>query len=220
MSPGAQGHAVRCEFTKLENALGALPSSRPTNPSHALLTDFPTNAGPDRKPPAQLSSPPSHAGSSRPLRSKKVSLLAPPLCCGPCGFSPVLWRPPRDVIARGTGPRRRSGEPTMATIGIVTKTATGFRGTLQTLMMKAQISIVPNEKDRDGQPDYRVIAKGGFELGAGWVRRNREDEEYISLSLAAPEFGGRLYANLGRAPGSKDEEERYAVVWNPPAQRQ
>jgi uncharacterized protein (DUF736 family) len=108
----------------------------------------------------------------------------------------------------------------MATIGTVTKTTTGFRGTLQTLMMKAQISIVPNEKDRDGQPDYRVIAKGGFELGAGWVRRNREDEEYISLSLAAPEFGGRLYANLGRAPGSKDEEERYAVIWNPPAQRQ
>ena len=108
----------------------------------------------------------------------------------------------------------------MATIGTVTKTATGYRGTLQTLMMKAQISIVPNEKDRDGQPDYRVIAKGGFELGAGWVRRNREDEEYISLSLAAPEFGGSAHANLGRAPGSKDEEERYAVVWNPPAQRQ
>jgi uncharacterized protein (DUF736 family) len=108
----------------------------------------------------------------------------------------------------------------MATIGTVTKTATGYCGTLQTLVMKAQISIVPNEKDRDGQPDYRVIAKGGFELGAGWVRRNREDEEYISLSLAAPEFGGRLFANLGRAPGSKDEEERYAVIWNPPAQRQ
>jgi uncharacterized protein (DUF736 family) len=109
----------------------------------------------------------------------------------------------------------------MATIGTVTKTANGFRGTLQTLMMKAQISIVPNaEKDRDGQPDYRVVAKGGFELGAGWVRQNRDNEEYISLSLAAPEFGGRLYANLGRAPGSKDEEERYAVIWNPPAQRQ
>ncbi len=38
----------------------------------------------------------------------------------------------------------------MATIGTVTKTANGFRGTLQTLMMKAQISIVPNEKDCDG----------------------------------------------------------------------
>ena len=41
-----------------------------------------------------------------------------------------------------------------------------------------------------------------------------------SVAARVPEFGGRLYANLGRAPGSKDEEERYAVIWNPPAQRQ
>ena len=106
----------------------------------------------------------------------------------------------------------------MATIGTVTKTATGFRGKLQTLMMKASITLVPNEeKSAEGQPDFRVFANGGFELGAAWVRRNRDDEEYISLSLAAPEFGGRLYANLGRAPGSQGEEERYAVIWNPPA---
>ena len=94
----------------------------------------------------------------------------------------------------------------MATIGIVTKTAQGFRGKLQTLMMKASITIVPNEdKTAEGQPDFRVLANGGFELGAAWVRRNRDDEEYISLSLAAPEFGGRIYANLGRAPGSQGE---------------
>jgi uncharacterized protein (DUF736 family) len=52
------------------------------------------------------------------------------------------------------------------------------------------------------------------------VRRNRDDEEYISLSLAAPEFGGRIYANLGRAPGSQGDEEKYAVIWNPPSTRQ
>jgi uncharacterized protein (DUF736 family) len=111
----------------------------------------------------------------------------------------------------------------MATIGIVTRTAKGaFKGTLQTLMMKAQIDIVPNEeKTSDAQPDYRVIAKGGFELGAGWIRHNREQQAYISLSLAAPEFGGgRLYANLGRAPDSEETEERYAVIWNPPSTRQ
>lgn len=33
----------------------------------ALLTCFPADAGPGRKPPARLSSPPSHEGSSRPL---------------------------------------------------------------------------------------------------------------------------------------------------------
>ena len=56
----------------------------------------------------------------------------------------------------------------MATIGTVTKTAQGFRGKLQTLMMKASITIVPNEdKTAEGQPDFRVLANGGFELGAG-----------------------------------------------------
>ena len=109
----------------------------------------------------------------------------------------------------------------MATIGIVTKTAQGFRGKLQTLLMKASITIVPNEdKTAEGQPDFRVLANGGFELGAAWVRRSRDNEEYISLSLAAPEFGGRIYANLGRAPGSQGDEEKYAVIWNPPSTRQ
>lgn len=103
----------------------------------------------------------------------------------------------------------------MATIGLVTRTENGSKGKLQTLMVKASISIVPNEKTGDSQPDYRVIANGGFELGAAWVRKNRAGEEYVSLSLAAPEFGGRIFANLGRAAGSTDEDERYAVIWSP-----
>ena len=38
---------------------------------------------------------------------------------------------------------------------------------------------------------------------------------YISLSLAAPEFGPRkLYANLGRAAG-QDDDNVFAVIWNP-----
>ena len=106
----------------------------------------------------------------------------------------------------------------MATIGIVTRTETGFKGKLQTLATKASITIIPNdEKAADSQPDYRVVAHNGFELGAGWRKRNRAGEEYISLTLAAPEFGGRIYANLGRAAGSSDEEERFAVIWSPPS---
>ena len=39
--------------------------------------------------------------------------------------------------------------------------------------------------------------------------------EYVSLSLAAPEFGPRkLYANLGRAAGQEDRDV-FAVIWNP-----
>lgn len=40
-------------------------------------------------------------------------------------------------------------------------------------------------------------------------------KDYVSLSLAAPEFGPRrLYANLGRAAG-QDDDDAFAIIWNP-----
>ena len=53
-------------------------------------------------------------------------------------------------------------------------------------------------------------------IPAAWVRTGQmSGEPYVSLSLAAPEFGPRrLYANLGRAAG-QDDDDTYAVIWNP-----
>jgi uncharacterized protein (DUF736 family) len=105
----------------------------------------------------------------------------------------------------------------MPAIGHVTKQVNGgFKGQLKTLSIRAEIDIVPNTaKSADSQPDFRVLAKG-YEIGAGWVRKGETSgKEYVSLSLAAPEFGPRkLYANLGRAAG-QDDDEAYAVIWNP-----
>jgi uncharacterized protein (DUF736 family) len=40
-------------------------------------------------------------------------------------------------------------------------------------------------------------------------------KDYVSLSLAAPEFGPRrLYANLGRSAG-QDDDDAFAIIWNP-----
>ena len=105
----------------------------------------------------------------------------------------------------------------MAAIGYVTRQDDGsFKGQLRTLSIRADIDIVPNNrKATDGQPDYRVVTNG-VEIGAAW-RRTRRDSgaAYVSLSLAAPEFGPRkLYANLGRAAG-QDDENVFAVIWNP-----
>ena len=103
----------------------------------------------------------------------------------------------------------------MPAIGTVTRTATGsFKGQLRTLSIKADIEIVANQaKATSTQPDYRVLA-GEVEVGAGWNRRSETTgRDYVSLSLAAPEFGPRrLYANLGRVPG---DEDRFAIIWNP-----
>lgn len=104
----------------------------------------------------------------------------------------------------------------MPAIGYVTRTDNGsFKGQLKTLSIRAEIAIVTNaRKANDVQPDYRVFA-GDVEIGAGWNRRSETSgRDYVSLSLAAPEFGPRrLYANLGRAAGEGDD--RFPIIWNP-----
>jgi len=104
----------------------------------------------------------------------------------------------------------------MPAIGYVTRDGNGFKGELKTLSIRADITIVPNgHKTADTQPDYRVSA-GGVEVGAGWNRVGEmSGKPYVSLSLAAPEFGPRrLYANLGRAAGQEDDDA-FAIIWNP-----
>lgn len=104
----------------------------------------------------------------------------------------------------------------MPAIGYVTKKDDGsFRGQLRTLSIRADIDIVANtSRSAETQPHYRVLSDG-VEIGAGWNRRSESSgRDYVSLSLAAPEFGPRrLYANLGRAAG--EGEDRFAVIWNP-----
>lgn len=104
----------------------------------------------------------------------------------------------------------------MPAIGHVSRTASGgFKGELRTLSIRTEIEIIPNEqKTADMQPDYRVLSDG-TEIGGGWNRRSEASgRDYVSLSLAAPEFGPRrIYANLGRAAGSDDES--FALIWNP-----
>ena len=105
----------------------------------------------------------------------------------------------------------------MPAIGHVTKQANGgYKGYLKTLSIRAEIDLVPNaSKSADNQPDFRVLTQG-VEIGAGWIRTGETSgKEYVSLSLAAPEFGPRkLYANLGRAAG-QDDDDVLAVIWNP-----
>ena len=104
----------------------------------------------------------------------------------------------------------------MPAIGHITRTSDGgFKGQLRTLSIKANVEIVPNEnKSSDTQPDYRVLSNG-TEIGAGWMRRSETSgRNYVSLSLAAPEFGPRrIYANLGRA--ADGDEDSFALIWNP-----
>jgi len=104
----------------------------------------------------------------------------------------------------------------MPAIGYVTRHEDGFKGQLKTVSIRADIEIVPNRsKAHASQPDYRVYCSGS-EVGGGWIKTGeRSGKDYVSLSLAAPEFGQRvLYANLGRAAG-QDDDDAFAIIWNP-----
>ena len=104
----------------------------------------------------------------------------------------------------------------MPAIGRVTRQADGtFRGQLATLSIRQTIQFVKNRKANDSQPDF-VIMANDIEVGAAWWRTAvSSGKEYLSISIAAPEFGNRtLYANLGRAAGSDDEDD-FAIIWNP-----
>jgi len=104
----------------------------------------------------------------------------------------------------------------MPAIGYVTRHEDGFKGQLKTVSIRADIEIVRNRsKSHENQPDYRVYASG-CEVGGGWVKTGeRSGKDYVSLSMAAPEFGQRvLYANLGRAAG-QDDDDAFAIIWNP-----
>lgn len=92
-----------------------------------------------------------------------------------------------------------------------------YVGYLATLSIRKNIELKPNEKTKDHQPDFLVIA-GDVEVGAGWNKKGQASgNDYVSISLAAPEFGDRtIYANLGRAAGSDDDNE-FAIIWNPNA---
>lgn len=106
----------------------------------------------------------------------------------------------------------------MTAIGHVTKLENGsYKGHLKTLVVRAEINIVPNsDKIHAKQPDFRVIAQGGAEIGAGWVATGETSgKPYVRLTLHAPGLG-KLYANLGRAAG-QDDDDVFAVIWSPAA---
>jgi uncharacterized protein (DUF736 family) len=101
------------------------------------------------------------------------------------------------------------------TIATLTQKGENLEGTLTTLTVSAPIALIPNNrKMKDNEPDYRIVArKNGYELGAGWVRISKmSGEEYISVSLSAPEFG-TIYGNVAPAPG--DDESKKVIIWNP-----
>src|SRR3546814_13851970 len=107
----------------------------------------------------------------------------------------------------------------MAAIGYVTRypDTDVYKGQIRTLSIRTDVEIVPNRaKSAPNQPDYRVLS-GPVELGAGWIRTGEPSgKDYVSLAIAAPEFGpSRIYVNSRRA--SQQDAARFSALTLHPA---
>lgn len=102
----------------------------------------------------------------------------------------------------------------MATIGRVTRKDNGnYEGFVRTMTVQAGIRFEKIEKTKPSAPDFRIFADNNFEIGAAWIKESQQGNEYISLTLDAPELPNRLNANLGRE-GGQDDEDVFAIIWN------
>jgi len=88
----------------------------------------------------------------------------------------------------------------MKTIGTFTKNGNAYQGTVNTLALKAEISINPVKKKKtEKSPDYKVMA-GQVEIGAAWNATSKKGNPYLSLKMedpALPTYGMLIEGKSG-----------------------
>jgi uncharacterized protein (DUF736 family) len=101
----------------------------------------------------------------------------------------------------------------MANIGTFKRTDKGFDGTIKTLTLNVKAQLQQLTNDNDKAPDYRVVAAGSVELGAGWNKRSQAGAAYVAVKLDDPSFPAPVYANL------VEQDDGWALIWTRPAPR-
>jgi len=95
----------------------------------------------------------------------------------------------------------------MATIGTFTQKDDILSGEIETISVKANLTITPVSNTKKGAPNYRVMA-GSSEIGAGWTRQSKAGRDYISVKIDDPIWDAPLYANLIEKNGT------HTMIWN------
>ena len=100
----------------------------------------------------------------------------------------------------------------MANIGTFTAQDNGYTGTVRTLTLNVKVKFIPNDKDSDKSPDYRIVV-GGYEIGAAWKKIAANSERpYLSVTLDDPSFPATIYARL-----IENEAGGFDLIWSRPA---
>ena len=97
----------------------------------------------------------------------------------------------------------------MANIGTFTAQNGSYSGSVRTLTLNVKVKIVPNDKESENAPDFRIVA-GHFEIGAAWKKVSRTAERpYLSVTLDDPSFPATIYARL-----VEGEEGVHNLIWS------
>jgi len=96
----------------------------------------------------------------------------------------------------------------MANIGTFTAQNDSYSGSVRTLTLNVKVKIVPNDKDSENAPDYRIVA-GNFEIGAAWKKISRTERPYLSVTLDDPSFPATIYARL-----VEGEDGAHNLIWS------
>src|SRR5690606_18708823 len=96
----------------------------------------------------------------------------------------------------------------MAIIGTFTAQTDGFGGTIRTLTLNVNVKLVPNNKEVDNAPDYRVMA-GTLEIGAAWLQMAKANRRYLPVSLDDPSLPTTIYASL-----VEKEQGIHHLIWS------
>jgi uncharacterized protein (DUF736 family) len=86
----------------------------------------------------------------------------------------------------------------MANIGTFSKTETGFSGVIKTLAVNTKANLVSVPVESENSPQYRIYA-GNAEIGAGWIKKSKQDQAYISVKLDDPSLPAPIHASLHEA---------------------
>ena len=97
----------------------------------------------------------------------------------------------------------------MAHIGTFTAQNDSFTGTVRTLTLNVKVKIVPSDKGSENAPDYRIVAAGGCDIGAGWKKVSRAERPYLSVTLDDPSFPATIYARL-----VEGEDGVHNLIWS------
>jgi uncharacterized protein (DUF736 family) len=107
----------------------------------------------------------------------------------------------------------------MSNIGAFQKSKNGYSGHIRTLVIDAELVLVPAKKSNaEKAPDFRIHLddEDGSEVGAAWKQTGEKAGDYLSIQLDDPTLAQPIRANLFQ---SDEQEDVWSLHWSRPKRR-